>query len=76
MKTLRTTRNEPEQTQMWRCLRAFENILSTCDPHVVGTEKQESLSASEDKLSCHFPRVAGSEVSGFAMRIFAVRIGK
>ena len=76
MRTLRITKNEPEQTQMWKRLRAFENILNTCNPNVVGTEELESLSASEDKLSCHFPRVAGSEVSGFAMRIFAVRTGK
>ena len=39
-------------------------------------KQPESLSVSEGQLSCHFPRVAGSEVSVFAVQIFAVRIGK
>lgn len=37
----------------------------------MGTNELERLSAAEGQLSCHFPGVAGSEVSIFAKRIFA-----
>lgn len=70
------TQNGPEQTQIWRWPRAFEKHPKHFNPNALGAEELESLSASEGQLSCQLPRVAGSEVSVFAVQIFAVRIGK